>query len=177
MFTLLVGGARSGKSTLAVEAAQRSGRPVVVIATAEPFDHDLAQRIARHRAERPPWPTVDAPVELADALAGVGPGSFAIVDCITVWVGNLFHHHPSVAERASHYDALAEVLTLRRTEVDIVMVTNEVGLGLHPETALGRDYRDELGRVNQRLAHLADRSFLLVAGRALPLHDPWEVWT
>ena len=176
MLTLLIGGARSGKSSLAVEAGRRSGRSVTVIATAEPFDDDLAMRIERHRAERPPWPTVEAPVALADAVWGAADGSFVIVDCMTVWVGNLFHHQPAPSLRADAYDAVLEALTTRHHTVDLVVVTNEVGLGLHPDTALGRQYRDELGRLNQRLAGLADRSLLLVAGRALPLVDPWEVW-
>lgn len=177
MLTLLLGGARSGKSSLAVEAARRSGRPVTVIATAEAFDDDLAQRIARHRAERPEWPTIEAPVEVADALRQVHAGSFAIVDCVTVWVGNLFHHMGSEADRTQRYDELVEVSTTRRADLEVVMVTNEVGLGLHPETTLGRQYRDELGRLNQRLASQADRSLFLVAGRALALTDPWELLT
>jgi len=175
MLTLLIGGARSGKSSLAVEAGRRSDRPVTVIATAEPFDDDLATRIERHRAERPPWPTVEAPVALADAVRGVPDGSFVIVDCMTVWVGNLFHHQPVASLRADAYDAVLEALATRRHALDLVVVTNEVGLGLHPDTALGRQYRDELGWLNQRLAETADRSLLLVAGRALPLVDPWEV--
>jgi adenosylcobinamide kinase / adenosylcobinamide-phosphate guanylyltransferase len=177
MLTVLLGGARSGKSHLAVEAALRTNRPVTFVATAEAFDADLTDRIARHRAERPPWPTIEAPVDLAGALAQVHAPAFVIVDCITVWVGNLFHHEPQVDTRQQRYDDLLDVLAARRSENDVVVVSNEVGLGVHPETSLARDYRDELGRVNQRLAALADRTLFLVAGKALSLADPWEVWS
>ena len=92
MRTFLVGGARSGKSTLAVEIGLRHDGPVVFVATAEAFDDDLAQRIARHRDERPDWPTAEVPVALAEAITACDPDALVIVDCLTVWVGNLFHH-------------------------------------------------------------------------------------
>lgn len=173
MRTFLVGGARSGKSSLAVDLGLRHQGPVEFVATAEAFDDDLAQRIARHRDERPDWPTVEAPVALAEALAARTPGALVIVDCLTVWVGNLFHHLPSAAQRADAYAAFDEAFRGRTGPT--VVVSNEVGLGLHPDTALGRDYRDELGRLNQRVAAAADRTLLLVAGRALALTDPWEI--
>lgn len=177
MLTVLLGGARSGKSHLAVQAGLRSAQPVTCIATAQPFDDDMSDRIRRHRAERPGWPTIEEPLDVAGALAQIPTPGFVIVDCITVWVGNLFHHEPDVQTRHRRYDDLLEVLAVRRPVGDVVVVSNEVGLGLHPETSLGRDYRDELGRVNQRLAALADRTLFLVAGRALLLSDPWEMWT
>jgi adenosylcobinamide kinase / adenosylcobinamide-phosphate guanylyltransferase len=177
MLTVLLGGARSGKSHLAVEAALRTNRPVTFVATAEAFDADLSDRITRHRAERPSWPTIEAPVDLAGALAAVPAPAFVIVDCITVWVGNLFHHEPHGDTRQQRYDDLLDVLAARRSENDVVVVSNEVGLGVHPDTSLARDYRDELGRVNQRLAALADRTLFLVAGKAVALADPWDVWS
>lgn len=176
MLSVVVGGARSGKSTFAVEAGRRSGRAVTFVATAEPFDDDLALRIAHHRLERPDWPTVEEPVDIATVLNHLPADGFAIVDCLTVWVGNLFHHMPAADTRNQVYDALVEVLERRRHELDVMVVTNEVGCGLHPDTALGRQYRDELGRLNQRVCAIADSSLLLVAGRALALVDPWTVW-
>jgi len=176
MLTMVLGGARSGKSTFAVEAARRSNAPVTFVATAEPFDDDLTRRIARHRSERPDWPTIEEPLRLADTVDAVATEAFVIVDCLTVWVGNLFHHLPDAVERAKHYDSLERVLVRRRSDLQLMVVSNEVGLGLHPDTALGREYRDELGRLNQRLCVAADRSLFLVAGRALALSDPWEVW-
>jgi adenosylcobinamide kinase/adenosylcobinamide-phosphate guanylyltransferase len=175
MRTLLVGGARSGKSSLAVEIGIRHDGPVVFVATAEAFDDDLAQRIARHRDERPDWPTIEVPVALADAVAGCDPDALVIVDCLTVWVGNLFHHLPSASQRADAYTAFETALGTRSGPT--VVVSNEVGLGLHPDTDLGREYRDELGRLNQRVAAACDRTLLLVAGRALALSDPWEFLT
>jgi adenosylcobinamide kinase/adenosylcobinamide-phosphate guanylyltransferase len=173
MLTLLLGGARSGKSSLAVEIGLRHDGPVVFVATAEPFDDDLRARIDRHRDERPPWPTIEAPIGLVEAVSTASPEALVIVDCLTVWVGNLFHHLPGPTVRSARYAALAETLAGRAG--DTVVVSNEVGLGLHPETPLGREYRDELGRLNQQIAAIADRTLLLVAGRALSLTDPWTL--
>lgn len=173
MLTLLLGGARSGKSSLAVEIGRRHDGPVVVVATAEPFDDDLTARVARHRDERPAWPTIEEPVDLAGAVAGCADDALVIVDCLTVWLGNLFHHIPSVDDRTATIDAA--VLALATRTGSTVVVSNEVGLGLHPDTALGRDYRDELGRLNQRLADVADNAVVMIAGRALPLVDPWTL--
>jgi adenosyl cobinamide kinase/adenosyl cobinamide phosphate guanylyltransferase len=180
MLTFLVGGARSGKSSLAVEIAQRhasAGGAVVFVATTEAFDDDLRARVAAHRRERPDWPTVEAPVALAEAVAATPPPALVIVDCLTVWMGNLFHHVPDVDARAEAVDRLVAAVRDRSTPTaaPTIVVSNEVGLGLHPETSLGREYRDELGRLNQRVASVAERSLFLVAGRALPLVDPWEV--
>ncbi len=173
MITLVLGGARSGKSTLAVELGRRHDGPVVFVATAEPFDDDLRERIARHRDERPTWPTVEAPVDLAGAISAIDPAALVIIDCLTVWVGNLFVHRPSPVDRVESYRGLGNALARRRSPT--VVVSNEVGLGLHPDTAMGREYRDELGRLNQQMAATAQRSLLLVAGRALVLGDPWEL--
>ncbi len=171
MLTFLVGGARSGKSTLAVQMGLRSGAPVTFVATAEPFDDDLRERVARHRAERPPlWTTVECPIALGDAVAAVPDAQFLIVDCLTVWLANLFQHEPS---HDVHVAAAVQALHGRQGRT--VVVSNEVGMGVHPETGLGRGYRDALGRVNQLVAAGADTTLLLVAGRAVRLDDPWEL--
>lgn len=174
MLTFLVGGARSGKSALALEIGLRHYGPVVFVATAEAFDDDLRDRIARHRHERPTeWPTVEEPVALAAALSVIDTGALVVVDCLTVWVGNLFHHLPDADAREQQYAALLRVLAGR--DGHTVVVSNEVGMGLVPADASSREYRDELGRLNQRVAAIAERSLLLVAGRALELRNPWEV--
>ncbi len=171
MLTLLIGGARSGKSTLAVQMAERQAAPVTFIATAEPFDDDLRDRIDRHRAERPPhWTTIECPVQLADAVRTAPAEHFVVVDCLTVWLGNLFAHD---VDRGSCGDAL--VAALRDRQGPTVAVSNEVGMGVHPETDMGRVYRDELGRLNQMVAAVADTTMLLVAGRAVRLQNPWEL--
>ncbi len=171
MLTLLLGGARSGKSTLAVRMAERQSAPVTFVATAEPFDDDLRDRVARHRLERPPhWATVEEPVALADAIRSVPADQFLVVDCLTVWLGNLFAH--DVERGAVCADAVA---SLAERKAPTVVVSNEVGMGVHPDTPLGREYRDELGRLNQQVAAIADTTMLMVAGRAVRLHDPWEL--
>lgn len=178
MLTFLIGGARSGKSTLAVQMGEHHGGPVHFVATAEAFDDDMRARIERHRTERPEtWATVEVPVELADAVASAPPGALLIVDCLTVWMANLFHHAPDAAARAAAVAHVTEALGARRAvgSGPTVVVSNEVGMGVHPETMLGREYRDELGRANQLIAGIADRSLLLVAGRALRLDNPWDL--
>ena len=176
--TFLVGGARSGKSTLAVQMGEHHGGTVHFIATAEAFDDDLRDRIARHRAERPAgWSTAEVPVDLAAAVADAPEGAFVIVDCLTVWLANLFLHLPELSARESAIDALTQALRDRGVHGagPTVVVSNEVGMGVHPETPMGREYRDELGRLNQSVAAVADRSLLLVAGRALRLNNAWEI--
>ncbi|MFM2071351.1 MAG: adenosylcobinamide kinase/adenosylcobinamide-phosphate guanylyltransferase [Actinomycetota bacterium] len=171
--TFLIGGARSGKSNLAVELGARHGASVVFIATAEAIDDDMAQRIARHRAERPEWPTREVPVALAQCIRELPEGALAIVDCLTVWVANLYAHSINPAQRGATYDELVDVVGERRDPT--IVISNEVGLGLHPETPLTREYRDELGRLNQRIAAVAHRTLFLVAGRAVQLGDPLEM--
>ncbi len=169
--TLLIGGARSGKSTLAVQMGEHHGGAVTFIATAEPFDDDLRERIARHRDERPSgWATIECPVHLAGAIGDVPDEHLLIVDCLTVWLANLF-------VRGEDIEALGLELidALRRRLGPTVVVTNEVGMGVHPESESGRVYRDELGRLNQLVAAASDTSLLMVAGRAVRLENPWEL--
>lgn len=182
MITLLVGGARSGKSSLALRLAQRAdaaGSPVTYIVTAEPFDDDLAERVQRHRDERPPqWRTIECPVELVDAVASVPTNQFLVVDCLTVWWSNLMVHGVVTDDGDALVGALCGALATRRAAGGVtIVVSNEVGLGVHPESELGRVYRDQLGRLNQAVAAIADTTLLMVAGRALPLGDPMEFFT
>jgi adenosyl cobinamide kinase/adenosyl cobinamide phosphate guanylyltransferase len=156
---VLIGGARSGKSRLAVELARDEGRPVTFVATGWAGDEEMAERIARHRAERPAeWSTVEEPRELARALSAVPAGDTAIVDCLSLWVANLDGEAPpEVAEAAAARDGLT------------IAVTNEVGMGIVPDNSVAREYRDDLGRVNAQWAGLADEAWLVVAGRRLRL--------
>lgn len=176
-FTFLVGGARSGKSTLAVQLGEHHGGAVHFIATAEAIDDDLRDRIDRHRAERPPsWSTAEVPVELAAAITDAPPDAFVIVDCLTVWVANLFVHVIDPQRRAQcGHDMVAALRERAATTSPIVVVSNEVGMGIHPDTPLGREYRDELGRLNQLVAAAADTSMLMVAGRAIRLENAWDL--
>ncbi len=169
--TLLLGGAAAGKSRLAVRLAADRGGPVVVIATAEARDEEMAERILRHRAARPPeWLTIEAPVDLEAALASAPENAIALVDCLTLWVSNLVERGLSdeaVIDRAARAAGLAA-----SRSAGTIAVTNEVGAGVVPANALARRYRDLLGRVNTVWAEAADRTALVVAGRLLPLSGP-----
>jgi adenosylcobinamide kinase / adenosylcobinamide-phosphate guanylyltransferase len=171
---LLTGGARSGKSSLAVALAERDGANVVFLATGQPGDEEMAARIARHRAERPPhWTTVEEPVRLVEAIGAVEPSACLIVDCLSLWVANLIDAETAAGiERAAAAAASAAATRPGTT----IVVTNEVGLGIVPATPLGRDYRDLLGRVNAIWAERATEAYLVVAGRLLPLLSPTEVF-
>jgi adenosyl cobinamide kinase/adenosyl cobinamide phosphate guanylyltransferase len=165
--TFLVGGARSGKSRLAQALAIRADRPVVVIATAEPGDDEMAARIDRHRAERPAgWTTIEESLDLDGAIASVHPGAFVLVDCLTLWVSNLLGGHGD--ERIEELAATAAARAAAHPG-GAVAVSNEVGMGVVPTNAMARRYADLLGRVNAVWAAAADRPLLVVAGRVLPL--------
>lgn len=167
---VLLGGARAGKSALAVELAREWDGPVVYIATAEAGDDEMAQRIARHQDERPAdWSTIEEPVALREALRGVDVGTCVVVDCLTLWVANLLERGDDVLAEA---EATAEVAAERGART--VVITNEVGLGVVPATPLGREYRDVLGAVNAAFVARADDAALVVAGRALPLLNSWR---
>lgn len=176
--TLLLGGAGAGKSRLAVRLAAAWSGPVVVIATAEARDREMAERIRRHRQQRPPeWATVEEPLDLEGALSSIPAGTLAVVDCLTLWVSNLMEQGLSdgeIEDRAGKAVSLAASSTART-----VAVSNEVGSGVVPANALARRYRDLLGRVNAIWAEAADRAALVVAGRVLPLAEPeaiaWRV--
>jgi adenosylcobinamide kinase / adenosylcobinamide-phosphate guanylyltransferase len=163
---LVLGGARAGKSAWAVTRARSLGERVAVVATAEPRDGEMVARIARHRAERPPgWATIEAPVELAAALTDLaGKVDVVVVDCLTVWVANLLDRTPEAADAALLDQAAHLADVLARRAFHVVVVSNEVGWGVHPETAIGLRFRDLLGRVNQAVAAVADEVVLLVAG-------------
>lgn len=175
MLTVLLGGARSGKSALAEELGRRSGARVTYLATCPHIagDDDLDRRIARHRADRPAdWTTVEVEVDLAGAIESADDG-FLIVDCLTLWVSNLQFRGSAPAE-VEHASQRA-IDAVRRRRGHTVIVSNEVGLGIVPADATTREYRDTLGRVHQQWVGAADRALLLVAGRAVQLHDPHEL--
>jgi adenosyl cobinamide kinase/adenosyl cobinamide phosphate guanylyltransferase len=172
--TVLLGGARSGKSALAQRLAGRWDGPVAVVATGQARDAEMAERIARHRAARPAgWDTVEEPLELEAALAARGRDTFVVVDCLTLWVSNLLERGLSDAEVDARAHLAASLAAARAAPT--VAVSNEVGSGIVPADPLARRYRDLLGQVNAVWAAAADRSLLLVAGRALPLADPLDL--
>jgi adenosylcobinamide kinase/adenosylcobinamide-phosphate guanylyltransferase len=169
--TLLLGGARSGKSALAARLAAGWAGPVTVVVTGEARDEEMAARIRRHRAGRPAaWRTVEAPSELEPALLAAPAGGFVIVDCLTLWVSNLLEGGLTDDEVERRAAAAAAAAAARAAPT--VAVSNEVGAGIVPTGALARRYRDLLGQVNTIWAGAADQALLLVAGRAVPLLDP-----
>ena len=165
---VLLGGARSGKSSRAVALAARSGGPVTFVATAEAGDEEMAVRIAEHRAARPAdWSTVEEPLELERVLSGAEPAATVVVDCLSLWAANAIGRGDTDPEIQEHAERAATAAARRRGLT--VAVSNEVGLGIVPDTPLGRRYRDVLGRVNATWVAAADEAALVVAGRALPL--------
>jgi adenosyl cobinamide kinase/adenosyl cobinamide phosphate guanylyltransferase len=174
--TLLLGGARCGKSDLAVRLAAEWGGPVTVVVTADAVgDDDLTARVERHRRERPSeWTTVEAPRDVAAAIDVVDERHLVVVDCVTIWVSNLMENGLDERGAYSVADELLAVLHARRTPS--IVVTNEVGMGVHPATAVGRGYRDVLGRVNRRLSEGATSAWLVVAGRLVALTAPEDVF-
>jgi adenosyl cobinamide kinase/adenosyl cobinamide phosphate guanylyltransferase len=160
--TFVLGGARSGKSRHAEQLVSAHAAPWIYVATAEAFDDEMRRRIAEHQARRAAgWRTVEAPVDLADALLRHGSMP-VLVDCLTLWLTNLMLGGHDIEVATSGLEA-----ALIRRQAPVVLVSNEVGLGLVPETPLGRAFRDEAGRLNQRIAAQADRVLFMVAG--LPL--------
>jgi adenosylcobinamide kinase/adenosylcobinamide-phosphate guanylyltransferase len=159
--TLVIGGGRSGKSAHALSLASEYASRVF-IATAEAVDAEMRDRIDRHKRERAgSFETIEEPLDLAGALGRVSSGkAVALIDCLAVWVGNLMHHRPS-REKES-IDAFLAALTT--TTVDLIVVTNEVGMGIVPDNELSRQYRDLLGMVNQRVAAIAQDVVLMVSG-------------
>ena len=157
---LITGGARSGKSRRAETRAQNfPGRPVY-IATAEALDIEMEERIGRHRARRGgDWIEREVPLDLAQALTETDGGGARLVDCLTLWLSNLMHAGRDWSREA---DLLAE--TLRQQRSPVVLVTNELGLGIVPDNALGRAFRDAAGLLNQTVAAVADEVEFVVAG-------------
>jgi adenosylcobinamide kinase/adenosylcobinamide-phosphate guanylyltransferase len=167
-FVLLVGGARSGKSALANQIASRAREPVTFIATAEPRDGEMRERIERHRGERPQgWTTIEEPIDVLDAAMRVPAGNLIVVDCLTLWVANLIERGSGDEDILATAGALAKALAARAGPA--VIISNEVGLGIVPDNQLARIFRDTLGSVNTVFAALAQRTGLLVAGRILEL--------
>ncbi len=166
--TLLTGGGRSGKSRLALERAAGYARKGFV-ATAVPFDDEMQQRIAKHREERDPaYITVEAPIELATGIQSLaGDADVVVVDCLTVWLGNLMHRHGEQEGRPPEIDAFLTLL--KDPPVDLILVTNEVGSGIIPPNRASRVFRDLAGFVNQEVAAIADEVVLAVCGIGMKL--------
>lgn len=169
--TVLIGGARAGKSALAARLASQTGLPVTFVATAQALDEEMKGRIARHREERPSeWETVEEPLDLGEALDAIDPARAVVIDCLTLWVSNLVLGDYDDGEIEKRAAVVAQTATDR--EAPAFVVTNEVGSGVHPSTEVGRRFRDVLGRVNVIWSEVATDAYLVVAGRSIPLNPP-----
>jgi adenosylcobinamide kinase/adenosylcobinamide-phosphate guanylyltransferase len=170
MVELILGGARSGKSTLAERLAQQAGVPVTYIATATADDAEMAARIQRHRSRRPSaWVTVEEPVRLAQTLQRyAAPRRCLIVDCLTLWLSNLLGAGADAQERF-RTERAALLHALPSLDGRVILVSNEVGMGVVPLGELNRRYVDEAGRLHQDLAALCGRVTWVVAGLSLVL--------
>lgn len=164
--TLILGGARSGKSKRALTLAEQASEQRVFIATAEALDEEMATRISHHQAERGGgWETVEAPLDLVEAIAQASPaGQVCVVDCLTLWLSNLMHHDRDVTAEMERLCA-----ELNQGAGEVILVSNEVGLGLVPETPLGREFRDAQGRLNQAVAAVCDTVEFVAAGLPIKL--------
>lgn len=163
--TLVTGGAKSGKSRFAEALVSATGRPRVYIATAEAWDAEMAAKIAAHRADRgPDWTTIDAPRDVAAALAQAGDGAVVLLDCATMWLSNALLAEADLAQETG-----ALIAALADCAAPVVVVTNEVGWSLVPENALGRRFREAQGRLNQQLAERAGLVVAVISGLPLVL--------
>ena len=158
--TLVLGGARSGKSRYAETVIMASPPPWIYVATAEPFDDEMRARIDEHKSRRGgEWQTVDAPTDLAGAIEDAPRDRTVLVDCLTLWLNNLMFRRINIEMAIENLEA---ALAVRRAPT--VLVSNEVGFGIVPDNAEARHFRDLQGRLNQRIAAMAGRVVLLVAG-------------
>ncbi|MFW6147597.1 MAG: bifunctional adenosylcobinamide kinase/adenosylcobinamide-phosphate guanylyltransferase [Thermodesulfobacteriota bacterium] len=169
---LVLGGAKSGKSRFAMDACNALARKSIFLATAQALDREMEERILRHRSERgSEWLTVEEPIELASAIRTTDKQDTVIlVDCLTLWLNNLFMKYRDEREKIDrNIDDLVNQLSYVRGVV--VVVSNEVGMGIVPEDELSRRYRDAAGLLNQRVAGVADRVVAILAGQPLVVKD------
>jgi len=166
--TLVLGGARSGKSAYAQAqaetAAGETSRPTMIV-TAQALDDEMRNRVARHQADRDDhWLTLEAPLDLVGAISGLGKSDVAVVDCLTLWLSNLMAADADIPQASS-----ALVQAVAATPARLWLVSNEVGWGIVPDNALARQFRDHAGRLHQDIAGAADEAVLVVAGLAMTL--------
>ncbi len=167
----ILGGARSGKSRYALARARRSPGPTAFLATAQALDAGMKTRIARHQAERPGgWTTVEEPLDIVPACRRLAARhDLVIIDCLTLWVSNRLERGDGDESILAGADELSKFMSERA--ISLILVSNEVGAGVHPPTEVGLRFRELLGLVNQRVAAAADRVILMVAGIPLSIKD------
>lgn len=163
--SLVLGGARSGKSVFAERLVTSANRPRTYIATSQSFDQEMEDKIAKHRESRgPDWHTIETPLDVKQALTEASQNSVVLIDCLTLWLSNQMH-----AEADIDAEVADLLIAINRAPTPIVCVSNEVGMGLVPETKLGRRFRDFQGKLNQQIAKQADLAVFVAAGLPLVL--------
>ncbi len=183
--TLIIGGARGGKSRFAQELAEKTGEAVLFVATAEAGDEEMRRRIEKHRKSRPAsWRTLEATSDLASRIGReTGGEGVVLIDCITLLVSNILGESGGRDGEQADEGLIEEKVTaeireliecINQTGARFIIVSNEVGLGLVPANQMGRFYRDILGRANQILAQYADEVYLMVCGLPMPLKTPGQ---
>jgi adenosylcobinamide kinase/adenosylcobinamide-phosphate guanylyltransferase len=174
---LFTGGARSGKSTRAEQYAGRLERPVLYVATAEAGDDEMRERIAMHRRRRPAsWATLEAPTEVAATLITLDVGTVVLIDCLSLLISNLLLAHEPNAAAVVDAEIASLIAAAHARELTLIVVTNEVGMGIVPAYPLGRSYRDLLGRANQQVAAAAAEVYLLVCGIPVEVRALEAAW-
>ena len=168
MITLILGGARSGKSRYAEQLVQAAQKPVLYIATATALDDEMAARIVHHQQQRPAdWHLLECPLKLSEALAAEAQkNQIILVDCLTLWLNNQLFNYPQQSFTELFNELIAST---QNAQADIILVANEVGLGIIPLGEISRTFVDEAGRLNQRIAQIADQVFFVAAGLPLQL--------
>jgi adenosylcobinamide kinase/adenosylcobinamide-phosphate guanylyltransferase len=162
--TLVLGGARSGKSRYAETCITKAPSPWVYVATGQAYDDEMKARIAEHQSHRAQgWQTIEAPVDLASAIAEAGESPI-LIDCLTLWLTNLMLGEHDIETAIARFEG-----ALAQCTAPIFLVSNEVGLGIVPNSSLGRRFRDEAGKLNQRVAARAGRVLFMVAGLPMTL--------
>ncbi len=163
--SLILGGARSGKSAFAEALATSANRPRTYIATSQALDAEMEAKIAKHRQDRgPDWKTIEAPLDLEAALAETTPNSVILIDCLTLWLSNQMHAEADIDTEITNL-----LTVLSKLPNPVVCVSNEVGMGLVPDTPLGRQFRDLQGHLNRKIAEQADLAVFVAAGLPLAL--------
>ncbi|MFC2061268.1 bifunctional adenosylcobinamide kinase/adenosylcobinamide-phosphate guanylyltransferase [Elusimicrobiota bacterium] len=168
MITLITGGIKSGKSDFALFLAEQrnSGQNFYFLATAVPIDQELKDRIEKHRKNRKDtWNTVEEPLKLAEAVKNIPHNSTVLLDCITLWIGNMMTENSDFIDSKIVEKEIDGVVTeVRQKEIDLYIVTNEVGSGIIPENQISRVYLDTIGKTNKKLACSADEVYLMTSG-------------